>query len=251
MQKHEETQKFINVGIYSFPKSGNTWMRNIISSVIGEPDQSAVPDLHNTALREAKSFRGYRFYKHHGFKPVHRSYGEPVQAGKFIYIKRNPLDVFLSYLNWLSSNTTSRAPIPFDSVNSIHGTELFDLYFRTWITIGMMAPFETAGSYYQNNWAWMKRAERQDNVEIIRYEDLIDDPMKTLAFLIPWLGVSEQQLAYGLNEAERRTQQDGKFFWKKTYGTWREYLSSDEVDMFLRYRERTCSPLGYGRQFYK
>ena len=39
-------KNLVSCGIYSFPKSGNTWMRSIISSLLLNGEFNAIPDVH-------------------------------------------------------------------------------------------------------------------------------------------------------------------------------------------------------------
>ncbi|WP_157046513.1 hypothetical protein [Roseovarius sp. 217] len=127
------------VGIYSFPKSGNTWLRVIIANIIGGRP-SVVPGLHKTELAGAVEFNGQRFFKHHGGSNLKSWKGQPLNTAHVIHIRRHPLDVFMSYLNYLSDNVTGTAPLRFSSVEEIHGTDLFDMYFKTFTVSGHLSP---------------------------------------------------------------------------------------------------------------
>jgi len=232
------------VGIYSYPKSGNTWVRGIIAAAMNA-SAKAIPDLHERPLSDAKEFQGFRFFKHHGRKNVTKWRGQDIHATHIIHIRRNPLDVFASYLNFISANVTNTASIPFDSVESILGTDLFDLYFSSFIITGHIAPEFSidTGDYFSHNKYWMNFNNKP--IAHIRYEDLLSDPIKTLGFLKEWLKIGDLDLEIMLARANKDTQKNGKFFWKQKAKNYLDYLSREQIDLFLKYRGEECRALGY------
>lgn len=232
------------VGVYSYPKSGNTWVRGIIAGAMNA-SAKAIPDLHEQPLSDAKEFRGFRFFKHHGGRDVTKWQGQDVPSTHIIHIRRNPLDVFLSYLNFISANVTNTASIPFDSVESIVGTDLFDLYFSSFTITGHIAPrfsLET-GDYFAHNAYWMKFNAKP--IVRLRYEDLLNAPLPTLGFLKDWIGITDEDLNTMLERAGKGTKKDGKFYWRQEEKNYYNFLREDQIATFLKYRGDECRALGY------
>ncbi|MFD2172940.1 sulfotransferase domain-containing protein [Rhodobacter lacus] len=232
------------VGIYSFPKSGNTWIRVIIGRIMNQ-DFEQVPDLHISPLSNAQEFNGLRFFKHHGGRNYKSWNGQKLDTTNVIHIRRNPLDVFVSYLNFLSDNVTGKAPIKFSSVDDIRGTDLFDLYFSTFITTGhVSAGFaDVTGSYFQNNTFWMNQTEVP--AILLKYEDLVSDPIATLEPVKQLLGIDDALIASAVEEAAAVTKPDGKFFWKQQEKNYLNYLSQEQIDLFVKYRGAESEAMGY------
>lgn len=232
------------VGIYSFPKSGNTWIRVILGSIMAN-NASQIPDLHNQQLSEAHTFNGHRFFKLHAGYNVKHWRDQKLDTTQVVHIRRNPLDVFVSYLNFISDNVTGTAPIKFSSVEEIHGTDLFDLYFDTFVTTGHVALefAQTTGSYFDHNNFWMTQSEVP--AILLKYEDLLADTQTALAPLRDFLGIDDATLSSALRETSTATKPDGKFFWKQKKNNYLDYLTDRQIDLFVKYRGEECRALGY------
>lgn len=205
----------------------------------------AIPDLHRNPLSEAQEFRGFRFFKHHGGRYVAKWQGQPVRATHIIHIRRNPLDVFLSYMNAISANVTNTAVLPFDSVEAIAGTDLFNMYFDTFIVTGHVAPrfsVET-GDYFSHNRYWLTYGDKP--IAHIRYEDLLSSPRQTLGFLKDWLKIDDSDIVAMLDRASQGTRKNGKFYWRQQEKNYFNFLTREQIDKFLKYRGEECRALGY------
>ena len=237
------------LGIYSFPKSGNTWIRNIIGALFPK-GMMQVPDLHQKPFTDSGVQNGFRFYKHHGGQMVTSWKGEKFDTTHVIHIRRNPLDVFLSYMNFQSSNVTGSALIPYDSVDDIQGTELLDMYLHTFTVTGHVSGFQhVTKDYFSSNLYWLDYAKTHPNVACIRYEDLLRDTERTLEFLTDWLALEPGQLTGMIEKASGKTAKDGKFYWKQKEKNYLDYLSEDQIELFLKYRGADTAKIGYGRDY--
>lgn len=247
-QKFSENEAPENtVGIYSFPKSGNTWMRAIVASMIGANVQQ-IPDLYQRKLSEAKTCNGFRFYKLHAGRNLKTWKGSRLNTTHVIHIRRNPLDVFISYLNNQSRNVSNQGIFAFDTVEDIVGTELFDLYFKSWITLGHIDPriYEDTLDYFSHNANWLSEgAKGKTKVHCLKYEDLLEKPFETISFLQEWLGVSDQVVKASLARASSQTARNGKFFWKQKEKNYLDYLTDEQIALFLKYRGKDAERIGY------
>lgn len=248
------------VGIYSYPKSGSTWIRAILGNVMAAeagpvPDLHRerlipqIPDLHRQSLAEAFDFHGFRFFKSHAGTDLKTWRNEAIDATHVIHIRRNPLDVFISYLNFLSANVTGNAPVSFASVEALRLSPLFGMYFHTFIMTGHLVPDfrPVTGGYFQHNFAWLKQDGKQ--IAHLRYEDLLHAPETALSFLEDWLPLAPGQLNHAIHAAAGDTCKDGKFFWKQREKTYFEYLRPEEIELFLTYRGAECEALGYDPEY--
>lgn len=238
------------LGIYSFPKSGNTWVRSIIGALFPR-GKAEVPDLHQSPLSDSGTYNGFRFYKHHSGRLVTEWKGETLDTTHIIHIRRNPLDVFLSYMNFQSRNVSDSALIPYDSVDEIKGTLLFDMYFHTFITTGHVTEFQqVTRSYFANNQYWINYAKKHPNVACIKYEDLFHNAEETLGFLKEWLSLEPGQLRDMLETASGVTTKDGKFYWKQQEKNFLNYLTKEQIELFLEYRGKDTARIGYDRDYF-
>lgn len=239
------------LGIYSFPKSGNTWVRSILGALLKHGKQD-VPDLHLHSLSDGGVYNGFRFYKHHSGHFLTEWNGETLNTTHVIHIRRNPLDVFLSYLNYQSNNVRGTALIPYETVEDIQGTDLFDMYFQTFTLTGHVDQFQrVTKDYFSNNLFWMNYCKNHENAVSIRYEDLLRDTEKTLGFLNGWLDLEPGQLTDLIEKASGQTVKDGKFFWKQQEKNYLNYLSDEQIALFLKYRGDDTAKIGYGQNYMK
>src|SRR5262245_23694951 len=102
------------VGLYSFPRSGNTWLRQIVASALDIPSNMLQRFVSDMAFGQICTHpityedRQWYFYKSHHKTLVKEHRGQPIRTDKVVYIYRHPLDVFLSYLNFASKNVNSK-----------------------------------------------------------------------------------------------------------------------------------------------
>jgi len=244
-------------GIYSFPKSGNTWIRQIIAARISRGEDAgtalrAIPDLHQSAMETARDIDGFRFYKHHSGRVLEKWRGQILGTTHVIHIRRNPLDVFLSTLNFISDNVEGSAPLAFGSVDEICGTALFDMYFHAFVVTGRVLAMPVSKDYFAHNRYWLEQQARRAGPKTvcIRYEDLMDDTLGTLDFLNTWLGLGPGDLQTMIDVADRRTDSNGKFFWKRRQKNFLSYLSRQQIELFWTYRGAQTQALGYDRSYF-
>ena len=242
------------LGIYSFPKSGNTWLRHIFAKLFKiehKAYQKFIPDVHqkHTESQLSQHNGNYYFaYKSHTSDYVRKYNDVVLNTNTVLHIRRNPFDLFLSQMNFISSNTSSAAAIPFVSVDDIRDSNLLEYYFGCFLVAGTAQPsFTASGTYFSNNIGWMDRAEQYPHLNIvcIKYEDLVDDPVKTLSPLAVKLGFSSDAVRTAISEVAEEFKRDGKFYWKMGKNYYREYLKEEWIEDFCDYRATELERLGY------
>lgn len=244
-------------GIYSFPKSGNTWVREIMRGLlkVDESIDIVCPELFATGMpiEEWKSYelgssQYWRFYKSHCAWELPFD----IVGGKSdlcIYILRNPFDVFCSQLNYILKGFDSNRKLielPGNSVDEVVSLGIIDEYFSIFIAFGTLMPtFGEASSWMSNVKFWLNKSKDDSRVVLIKYEDLITNPVDTVGKMFPCLTFTRNEIQNALATAEKRTQKDGKFFWKKKVGTYSEYLSHSQLERFNKIHSDILSITGY------
>lgn len=251
------------VGLYSFPKCGNTWLRAIIAAIFRVPVADGmmaeyVIDIHLGQQIGKRPWqfagRSWCFYKSHNKNPDIQQDDRVIRPDKIIYIYRHPLDIFTSYLNFLSGNVTALSEkvfgFTFNSVDELTPEQLNHLFTR-FTNHGTFDPREGApfGNLFDSIDNYVSLREAGNQVHILRYEDLIEDFDGAVQNICRFLDVPliEGDLDRIRSVSEQLTAGDGKFFWKRKIGTHQEYLSQDQIDTFWERHQSLMAKLGYAR----
>lgn len=251
------------VGLYSFPKSGNTWLRAIIAAIFQVPVASGmmaeyVIDTHMgqaIGKRPWRQFdRSWCFYKSHNKTPAIPDGDRMIHPDRIIYIYRHPLDIFTSYLNYLSGNVTALSQkvfgFTFDRVEDLTKAEMSRLLDR-FTTHGTFDPraANPFGSLFDSIDNYTALRDAGGPVHILRYEDLIDDFDTAVSAICAFLDVplTTGDLDRIRQISEELTAGDGKFFWKRKVGTHRDYLDQSQIDTFWQRHQDRMYALRYHR----
>lgn len=251
------------LGLYSFPKSGNTWLRAIIAAIFRVPvANDMMPEyVIDTHLGQRIGQRPWRFadqtwcfYKSHNKTPPVIEGDRVIRPNKIIYIYRHPLDVFTSYLNYLSGNVTGTSEqvfgFAFDRVEDLT-PEQWDRLFHRFITQGTFdpRPEDTFGSLFESIDNYTALRDAGQPVLILRYEDLQQDFDGQIRRICAFLGLppADEDLPRIRDVSESLTAGDGKFFWKRKVGTHRDYLTEAQIDQFWDLHGARMATLGYAR----
>lgn len=254
---NEKENKTQVVGLYSFPKSGNTWLRAIIAGATEMPMgpgvlQKYVTDSHfGKVIENPWHFQGcdWYFYKSHRKHVLREHEGQVFETDKFVYIYRHPLDVFTSYLNFVSKNVSPAAgkslQISFDSVEDLT-PEQMEYLFGIFYDHATLIPANRAfGGVFEHIENFQRLAAKTGKVHIVRYEDLYDQFDETVTEICDFLGFRDVDIQSVYSFADRRTKQNGKFFWKRQKENFRNYLTDEQVTRFVgRYGDK-MKALGY------
>jgi hypothetical protein len=166
------------VWLASYPKSGNTWVRFIVTALLrgGSPSSGDVarfvPDVHKGTLEVRPVHRGAAIVKVHAL-PDHCRRFLPRTIGA-IYVVRNPLDVCLSTLAYRGMTRDAQLGLLQAFVGE--GGP------RDW---GGAARF---GSLPANIAAWTDAGLGFPRL-LVRYEDLARDTAGQVRRIADWLGV--------------------------------------------------------------
>lgn len=272
------------VWLASYPKSGNTWFRAFISSLLNDESEdisinkmktdgifssrqildfmTGIESSNLTAdeidrLRPAVFNYLSQNAKRALFVKVHDAYtylddGTPLlgtAGAKAIYIMRNPLDVAVSFANHASKD--------FDHIIERMGAPAF-AFCRSRNSL----PNQTRQkllTWSMHVESWSRAAELP--VHIVRYEDMKADPVATFAGALRFIGFvcTDEQIMRAI-EASRfeklKAEEDRKGFKEKPYktasffragrvGDWRNHLSEAQRDRIITDHGPIMKKYGY------
>jgi Sulfotransferase domain len=217
----------------SYPRSGNTWTRFLVGSLI-RPEETVsflnveriVPDMYKTADMVLRRLPRPRVLKsHEPFDPRYR---------RVIYIVRDPRDVAVSNYHWEMKLRSIPEGYPIEKFVPRWMEPQF------WLRIGSWADHVNS---------WLATREGNSSFLLVRYEDLKRDPRAELGRMGALLGVEasaetlDRAVASSSTErmsdmeskqagqwvATHHTRQDKPFVRKGATGDWRSVLPPDTV----------------------
>jgi len=247
------------VGLYSFPKSGNTWLRAIIAAAVGVPDgpgnlQKYLTDTHyGKVIDNPWEFndKKWYFYKSHHKNVIKEHKEQTFETDKILYIHRHPLDVFVSYLNFVSKNVSPSANLgkrlgyEFDKVEDLTPEEMEKLFAFWTGNLTLFPQNKKFGSIFESANNFKKLQKQGKPVHILRYEDLTNDFKGTVEKMFDFLEFGDVDIDAVMKGAEARTKKNGKFFWKKSTRNFENFLTPEQVEAFSLLHKVQMSELGY------
>ena len=246
------------LGVYSFPKSGNTWISGIISYLFFGGDLDAVPSVYSKsplkAPRTIINGESWSFYRSHSQKLWDHSLTDSddpdeVSLHRAVYIVRHPLDVFLSSLNWLGN--VERMPTYFIAGKVLDVEEIvarghLKYYFGAFLCHMTLQPeFLDAGRWDYNAIEWHRLSQADDLIDFIKYEDLVRFPVDVLLPIFSPFGKTSDDIASALKYFDDRFPRDNAFFWSKTSGMHEKLIPPSMLSEFHEFYTRTLDQLGY------
>jgi hypothetical protein len=162
-----------DVFLVSFPKSGNTWSRFLLASLL-HPDQPAtfanihrlIPEPASTTKRDFDRMPRPRIIKSHEcFDP---------RYPRVIYIVRDPRDVAVSQYHYHRKLMKIGDDSPIEN-------------FVTRFLAGQTCPH---GSWGENIVTWLATREGDPRFLLLRYEDMVADTARELRKIAVFLGIT-------------------------------------------------------------
>jgi sulfotransferase family protein len=195
-----------DVFLVSYGKSGNTWSRFLIANLTHPQEPTTflnverrIPDIYVNSQEFMLMLPRPRILKsHETFDPRYK---------KVIYIVRDPRDVAVSLYHWLIKRRVLPDGYPIDQ---------YVLRFLT----GEFT--ETSGSWSDNVLTWLATRQNTRNFLLLRYEDMLRDPLEQLRKAASFLNVDSNaerlQRAVELSSADRmrKLEQVQSLQWKCT-----------------------------------
>lgn len=168
--------------LVSFPRSGNTYLRHLVAALaLGRAPtpaevQELVPDVHRAASRRRPS----------QLSPVvAKSHSPPaVVPAKVVYLVRDGRAALLSYHRYLGERGR---PTPPDVDDMLAWTGVWPCPWRAHVS------------------GWLRRLDDRGGAAVIRYEDLVDDPVAALRRVAQLAGMrfGEARLERAVKDSSR------------------------------------------------
>lgn len=158
--------------IVSYPRSGSTWFRFLVGNLISKDEpisfcnvERVIPDIHVNCTRHIRNIRRPRLLKSH-------EYFDP-RYKRVIYIVRDPRDVAVSYYRYYRKVKVLADGFPMER------------YIEDFLS-GWRSPWASWG---ENVASWLATRQGTDGFLLLRYEDLLDDPVRELSKAASFLGI--------------------------------------------------------------
>lgn len=228
----------IRLAIVSTPRTGNTWLRYLLSQMYGVP-QTAV---HNPAdLDWAGLPRGLVVQIHwHRAEPLVGMFRE--RGFVVLSSGRHPLDVLVSILHFAPREPLTRRWLEGEAGDEamLTGADPQSVAFLRYAQSRRAAALLSVTPEW---WA-------DDAVLRVRYEEVVDDPVGQLERLVDRIGVAP---GGSMGEAIDRCRIDAlrptapnQHFWQGRPGLWRAVLLAGHARAIAEYHQAAFSALGYG-----
>lgn len=200
------------VWISSYPKSGNTWLQNIVRSAganHGFPDgemdvytlldKSIEPSPCYCLNKKLSASGGFVLKTHASFEKVHQKiFNYDLNLVGFLHVYRNPFDMLLSYINYTRIEYSNyrysedyqvflfKLLMGFDKVYSYdewRNMKLEDiptinldhaLNFFSRNNLSLPVNYSMASGWYENIMSWKSKESSTEGC-LIKYEELFDD----------------------------------------------------------------------------
>lgn len=232
----------------SYPKSGNTWVKTILNEILGydEYGQNKILTFQKTYPSDAPllTIRGekVKLLKTHLHPKNPRMALCTDETCGAITIRRHPLDILLSSLNYAGLKGIERhfKNGKIKSVEEIIEDGEFPYYIEQfaandgfpWFT----GPCGPMSDYMRK---WREVGKKVPNIELC-YESMVANPETGIQELAKFLGIdlSEGKLQNVAAAADKRTAQNGNFFWKRRAYNFTHMLPDDMIKLF----KNTCEP---------
>lgn len=234
--------------LVSYPRSGNTWLRFLIANLLTESEvdfltiESIIPDIYQNTSRSLSRVSSPRYLKSHEvFDP---------RYPKVVYLTRDPRDVCVSQYFYSLKNRWIHPKMPL--------SDFAQRFLDGRIKGGY-------GSWGENVGSWLGAAKSRETLLVIRYEDMLEDPVGMLGRIAKFLGIDSSRS--DLDESVERSRLDvmkkleirQSDSWKPTRGTdssirfvregnaggWQNVLSSEAAGAIGRRWRNIMVNLGY------
>jgi FkbM family methyltransferase len=228
----------MRIALVSTPRSGNTWLRKLLSELyeldshaIHRPDELLWSELSTDCIVQIHWHAEEDFIsrlEEHEFK--------------YVTISRHPLDVLLSILHFCRHEPETALWLDGDGgdESSILKASPSSLDFRNYITS------ERARALLSITPEW---ADLSESV-VIRYERLVHSPTEELDLVAEQFGgfrKSIEEVLENSSEERLRSLSNNHHYWQGKPGLWTELLSKTTVKETYEFHKKVFESLGYAK----
>jgi len=179
----------------------------------------------------------FKIFKTHHPTVIQQFNDRVLDTRFYCYVVRHPLDVFLSYLNYLHFNRDALQwaySLPLLSVDDHVRTGTINDFLGMFMACGTISTIDGAGSWFSSIRYWMNiKREYNDFVFVVKYEDCVADPVSGFSEVANFVGGSSIEEA--LEWCSKTYPKDGGFFWKMRPEYYKEILPKYEI---IKFRDR-------------
>jgi estrone sulfotransferase len=237
-----------DIYLVSYPRSGNTWMRVLISELLyGESGESIksldyyVPDIYEETYADNVIPAPFHCVKSHSPCNYHSPSSNYKQV---IYLIRDPRDVVLSYYRYQGKLA--------------HYSFGFEQFIIDWLN-GRIWP--CSWQEHVNSWTGGNIQNKNLNLYVVRYEDLLSDTERQILELTSSLGLNvtkeavqravasanvenmRMKEAQGMRASEKA--QGFQFIGLATSKAWKDTLTLHQLDLINSYAGHAMERHGY------
>ena len=252
LTKPKEEEKFIpsekDIYLVSYPRSGNTWMRVMLAELMyGESGKSLadlgyyMPDSKKPQLLKETIESDFHIIKTHD---VYMESRKSASFKKVIYLIRDPRDVVISW---------------YVQLKTLYYKESLNQFILDWVC-GRIYPSSWVD--HINSWTGAGFENKNINIFIVRYEDLLLNTIDNLRDVADFLNLEykEDNLHLAVKKASVKNMKEKYYggFWeedadldelnfigKATNNQWQDALEQDEIDIIQKYSEKEMKRYGY------
>lgn len=210
----------------SYPRSGNTFFRVILSHRYGvnvHTDRPPPAEWGRIGLATGTGAGTPLFYKTHSLPTA----GDPRPA---VYIVRDGRDALVSYAHFTLTYGQQLAP-----------AKVTPAKFRDTLRDLILETGSSYGTWSQNVEAWVARPK----TAVIRYEDLVANPAAVADQALTSLGLTLVPITDHIPPFDELQGVDRKFFRRGVIGAWRDEFPPELLDLFWTQNGPTMLRHGY------
>lgn len=245
--------------VIGYPKSGCTWLTRLTAELIGCPVAGFwnEPNNKEIAIEGIDRKSDYECYKaHHPFRMLQKTFHEA--AKEIIYIVRDPRDVAVSAFHYFGN------PAKFPHLKQKLRLMKLDFIYewfretrRPTTIVDALIHGTVESAWLEVCWSNHVKPYLDSDILVVRYEDLLDDPvheaqriLDSLQLSRSWNQIETAVKKQSFHEKKRQFAENNQtvkaaFLRKGTTGQWKDELTKRQIQKIERAFGDVMRRLGY------